>query len=93
MKRVLMLVVLVFSSSAAVAGVWEERALLERYLEQSQSLKVTLLAQAEGSQDSTARIRFDYDALLSDLGDVESKIEHYLNSPLRQVVWDDVEAN
>ncbi|MGR5448579.1 RAQPRD family integrative conjugative element protein [Vibrio sp. PNB22_3_1] len=82
MRNFFMLFVCLLVSTPASSGVWEERALLERYLEQSRVLKRDLLGLAESSQDPNARIRFDYQALKADLEVMESKVEHYLDSPM-----------
>ncbi|EGQ9284419.1 conjugal transfer protein [Vibrio parahaemolyticus] len=87
MKRLILIAITFALSSTASAGVWEERALLERYLEQSKALQAGLVEKAEESQDPNARIRFDYDSLNADLEMVHRKIQHYLDNPMRQVVW------
>ncbi len=76
----------VLLTGSANAGVWEERALLERYLEQSKLLKEVLVVKAERSADPQARIQFDYEALNADLQGIEDKLQHYLDNPLRQFV-------
>ncbi|WP_199438335.1 RAQPRD family integrative conjugative element protein [Vibrio owensii] len=91
MKRLLLIAVTAIFSATTQAGVWEERALLERYLEQSKALKAGLLEKAASSQDPNARIRFDYEALNSDLELMHAKVQHYLDNPMRQIVWDEIE--
>ncbi|WP_156744643.1 RAQPRD family integrative conjugative element protein [Vibrio breoganii] len=65
------------------AGVWEERALLERYVSQLDRMNETLLVQAEASADTSARLQMDYEALRGDVELISAKIKHYLETPQR----------
>lgn len=71
-------------SFQASAGVWEERALLERYANQLESLNQSLLIDAQMSADPNARIGLNYPALLRDSQEIVRKIRHHLDSPLEE---------
>lgn len=65
------------------AGVWEERAALERYVNQVELLNKTILQEARNSADPNSRIQMDYDRLLFDSQEILNKIKHQMNSPLQ----------
>lgn len=81
--RIIAMSVLLLANNA-VAGVWEERALLERYLEQLEALNKTLLIDAQAASDPYARIGMNYPALLKDTQEITSKIRHHLSTPLEE---------
>ncbi|MCA2014649.1 RAQPRD family integrative conjugative element protein [Vibrio tritonius] len=72
----------VTASSVVYAQVWDEKALLQRYVEQLDALDHTLLKQAEMSADSNSRIRFNYLKAHRDLSTIVGNIRSYINKPL-----------
>lgn len=71
-------------STLTHAGVWEERAHLERYKKQLEALNETVLVQAADSSDPKARIAMNYNELLHDAREIVNKIEHHLETPLEE---------
>lgn len=80
----LLIMMLVISPIASQAGVWEERALLERYVDQLEKLNDTLLADAQKTASPDARISMNYPAVMQDSNEIIRKIRHHLNSPLEE---------
>ncbi|MGR5296813.1 RAQPRD family integrative conjugative element protein [Vibrio mediterranei] len=82
--RALLLALVSFMSIPVSAGVWEERQLLERYIEQLEILNETLLADAENAADPYMREKLNYTMMRRDVREVISKLRHHLDTPLEQ---------
>ncbi|MFL7013602.1 RAQPRD family integrative conjugative element protein [Enterovibrio norvegicus] len=78
------LITLALLPAMSTAGVWEERAYLERYVEQLEALNKTLLADAQMVSDPNARISLNYPSLIRDANEITRKLKHHLNSPLEE---------
>ncbi|MGR5347504.1 RAQPRD family integrative conjugative element protein [Vibrio mediterranei] len=92
-KSLLVLVSVTLVSLSTQAGVWEEREYLERYQNQLTLLTETVLKEAELSADPHARIRMNYGELKRDLNDIQIKLSHYLNDPMRQIVLEGLDES
>ncbi len=79
-----LLLFLALLSTHASAGVWEERQLLERYVEQLEILNETLLADAENAADPNMREKLNYTMMRRDVREIISKVRHHLDTPLEQ---------
>lgn len=75
---------ILLTSTSVQCGVWEERALLERYANTLENLNQTLLVDAQQVADPNARIAMNYSALLHESNEIVRKIRHHLNSPLEE---------
>ena len=81
MARSYLGMVLILASFGASADVWQERETLQRLSSQLNRLE-QLAIQAQVSADPERRVQLDYPALLADMREIQSKIDHYLHTPL-----------
>ena len=79
-KRLIVLL-MGLASFGASADVWQEREALQRLSSQLNRLE-QLAIQAQVAADPDRRVQMDYAALLADMRGIQSKIDHYLNTPL-----------
>ncbi|WP_277432108.1 RAQPRD family integrative conjugative element protein [Vibrio sp. 1180_3] len=75
---------LCFFATSAMAGVWEEREFLERYIQQLEILNQTLLIDAEDAADPNHRITLNYRAVQRDAAEIVKKLKHHLDAPLEE---------
>lgn len=79
---IIMLATLASGANATDATTEVERQLLVRIAVELEYLKA-LADKAAAASDPTRRVRFDYDALISDMSEIQGAIERHADRPQR----------